>query len=336
MNATPLRKRCSGRSTIITWAWAVFVLSVVALPGCEVAMPQPAPPEPPTIPVSQPVEREVTDIVDFTGRTDAVESVDIRARVTGYLVKMPFKEGAEVKAGDCCSRSIRGPTRPSSTRLQGRSSSTRRQLAAGHGATLARDRAVAATPGAVSQQQLDQDQAAVDEAEAAGQGVQASMEVYKLNLELHQGDLADRRPGQPLLPHARQPGQPGPDAADHRRVARPDVRLLRHGRAHRCCASAGRSTRARSSDAETGEIPVLMGLQGEDGYPAPGHAQLRQQPGQSHHRQHLGARRLRQSQAGRAASGCCRPACSCASGCRSASRIRRCWSSTGPSAPTRD
>ena len=49
------------------------------------------------IPVSTPVKRDVTDYVDYTGRTDAVESVGIRARVTGYIVGIPFQEGAEVK-----------------------------------------------------------------------------------------------------------------------------------------------------------------------------------------------------------------------------------------------
>ena len=56
--------------------------------------PQVAPPEAVTIPVSKPVVREVTDFVDFTGRTDAIQSVDIRPRTTGYLVRMPFEEGA--------------------------------------------------------------------------------------------------------------------------------------------------------------------------------------------------------------------------------------------------
>jgi RND family efflux transporter MFP subunit len=47
-----------------------------------------------------PVEREVVDFEDFTGRTAAVESVEIRSRVTGYLRKVCFHEGAEVKKGD--------------------------------------------------------------------------------------------------------------------------------------------------------------------------------------------------------------------------------------------
>ncbi len=52
------------------------------------------------LPVSQAVRREVTNYADFTGRTEAVHSVDIRSRVSGYLVKMPFQEGEVVKAGD--------------------------------------------------------------------------------------------------------------------------------------------------------------------------------------------------------------------------------------------
>src|SRR3954466_1697539 len=68
--------------------------------GCRGKPTPVAPPEPPVIPVSRPVEREVTDYVDFTGQTDAVQAVDIRPRVTGYLVKIPFEEGADVKKGD--------------------------------------------------------------------------------------------------------------------------------------------------------------------------------------------------------------------------------------------
>ncbi len=50
-----------------------------------------------TIPVSTPVERDVIDYAEYTGRTDAVESVSVRARVTGELKSMPFAEGAEVR-----------------------------------------------------------------------------------------------------------------------------------------------------------------------------------------------------------------------------------------------
>jgi RND family efflux transporter MFP subunit len=50
--------------------------------------------------VSYPVEREVTDYADFTARTAAVDSVELRARVSGYLDKVNFKDGALIQKGD--------------------------------------------------------------------------------------------------------------------------------------------------------------------------------------------------------------------------------------------
>ena len=55
---------------------------------------------PPEVSVSQPVERQLSDYFDTTGRAAAVESVDIRARVAGYLMKVGFEDGQLVKAGD--------------------------------------------------------------------------------------------------------------------------------------------------------------------------------------------------------------------------------------------
>ena len=50
--------------------------------------------------VSYPVERYVTDYADFTARIAAVDSVEVRAHVWGYLDKVYFKEGALVKKGE--------------------------------------------------------------------------------------------------------------------------------------------------------------------------------------------------------------------------------------------
>jgi RND family efflux transporter MFP subunit len=55
---------------------------------------------PASVPVSHPVEREVTDYADFTARVAAVDSVEVRAHVWGYLDKVNFKEGDLVKQGD--------------------------------------------------------------------------------------------------------------------------------------------------------------------------------------------------------------------------------------------
>jgi RND family efflux transporter MFP subunit len=53
----------------------------------------------PQVVVGRPVVKEVTDYEDLPGRVEAVASVDVRARVTGYLDKVLFKEGEEVKQG---------------------------------------------------------------------------------------------------------------------------------------------------------------------------------------------------------------------------------------------
>ncbi len=82
-------------------AVAALLLGLPAvLTGCTGAPPEAPPPEPPPVTVSYPLVRQVTDYADFTARTAAVDSVEVRARVWGYLDKVHFKEGALVKKGD--------------------------------------------------------------------------------------------------------------------------------------------------------------------------------------------------------------------------------------------
>jgi multidrug efflux system membrane fusion protein len=52
--------------------------------------------EPPEVIVSLPVEREVSDFEDFVGQLMAVKTIDVRARVSGYLDRVDFEDGAEV------------------------------------------------------------------------------------------------------------------------------------------------------------------------------------------------------------------------------------------------
>jgi len=72
----------------------------LGLTGCARAPSEAPPAAPLPVTVSYPVEREVTDHADFTARTAAVDSVELRARVSGYLEKVNFKEGALVQKGD--------------------------------------------------------------------------------------------------------------------------------------------------------------------------------------------------------------------------------------------
>lgn len=73
--------------------------AVVAASGCLNNKPEAQLAKPPEVLVSVPVVRDVADYEVFTGRMEAVASVEVRARVTGYLDKSFFKEGMEVKQG---------------------------------------------------------------------------------------------------------------------------------------------------------------------------------------------------------------------------------------------
>ena len=55
---------------------------------------------PPSVTVSIPVQRSIVEWDEYTGRFDAVDSVDIRARISGYLNEVHFKDGQIVKKGD--------------------------------------------------------------------------------------------------------------------------------------------------------------------------------------------------------------------------------------------
>jgi multidrug efflux system membrane fusion protein len=246
----------------------LFLLLIGMAAGCGSRTPEVAPPQAPVVPCSQPVKREVTDYVDFTGRTDAVESVDIRPRVTGYLVQMPFSEGAEVKEGDLLFVVDPRPYKAQLDQAEGLLKLYEAQLALSR-TTYARDINIAKTPGAVSLQQLDQDKAAVGEAEAQVAAYQASLEVYKLNLDftkvtspingqisryfLTRGNLVVQ--DQTLLTTV---------VSTDPMYAYFDVdetTLLRIRRA----VSEG-----RIPVPQRGQVPVLMGLPGEEGFPHQG------------------------------------------------------------------
>jgi len=76
---------------------AGIVALVIA--GCQGGAPAPQL-KPPQVTVAQPISRQVTDWDEYTGRLAAPESVDLRARVSGYLAQASFDEGALVRKGD--------------------------------------------------------------------------------------------------------------------------------------------------------------------------------------------------------------------------------------------
>jgi multidrug efflux system membrane fusion protein len=247
---------------------ALWLLATGVLTGCA---PKPAPASAssnvPALPVSQPVQREVTDYVDFTGRTDAVETVSIRARVTGYLVQIPFKEGAEVKKGDLLFEIDPRPYQAQLDQAEGQVELNEASLKLAR-TTYERDRAIAqSVAGGVSRQQLDQDLAAVDEAAARLKAAKASTEVYKLNLEFTR--VTSPIDGMVSRYYYTRGNLVNQDQTLLTTVVSLDPiyayfdmdepTLLRIRRA----VNEGRIKRVK----DRSEIPIYMGLPGEDGYP---------------------------------------------------------------------
>ncbi len=159
-------------------------LLLLALGGCQQGTATAVAPQPPlVVPVSQAVQREVTDFVDFTGRINAVQSVDIRPRVTGYLMRMPFKEGAEVKAGDLLFEVDPRPYIAQVDAYHAQVSLYQAQLKLAR-TVYNRDVGInTRVTNSISQQQLDQDRASVDEADARVQSAVKNSELSELNLE---------------------------------------------------------------------------------------------------------------------------------------------------------
>ena len=186
--------------------------------GCERKPARTASPEPPTVEVSQPIVRAVTEYADFTGRTDAVESVNVKARTSGYLVHIGFPSGSVVRGEEHQSVRLastigvlgislspgvylatttlypgRGEgdllfvidPRPYQADLdraagQVRLAEARRDLAASN---YARAKLVNQTPGAISPQEVDRYAAVAVETAAEVEAARANLQVNQLNLQ---------------------------------------------------------------------------------------------------------------------------------------------------------
>lgn len=80
-------------------AW-IFILSLIVTPFPACKRTEAAKPPIAAVTVAQPVQRTVTRYHDFTGRTEAVDAVEIRARVKGFLKSKEFEDASQVQAGD--------------------------------------------------------------------------------------------------------------------------------------------------------------------------------------------------------------------------------------------
>ena len=82
------------------WISLPLALWVLAIGGCKPTTAPTADQKLPEVFIAVPTEEVVTEVEEFTGRTMAVSTVEVRARVTGYLEKVAFADGADVEIGN--------------------------------------------------------------------------------------------------------------------------------------------------------------------------------------------------------------------------------------------
>lgn len=93
-------RRSGAASTVCYASIIVGAVAMTSASGCARKTAGAPAAKPPAVIVDYPIAREVTEYEDFTGRIDAVRTVDLRARVTGYLDKAKFKEGSDIAEND--------------------------------------------------------------------------------------------------------------------------------------------------------------------------------------------------------------------------------------------
>jgi len=139
-------------------------------------------PTPPTVEVALPLQWEVTEYADYVGRTDAIDSVQMRARVGGYLQKVNFKEGDLVKKDQVLFEIDPRPYEDQVASSMAQVASAKATLKRADSDNARYQELAAKTPGAVSKQDVDKFQAAADQASADLQAAQAALAQNQLNL----------------------------------------------------------------------------------------------------------------------------------------------------------
>jgi RND family efflux transporter MFP subunit len=97
MESSWIRRVGAGRAARVVGVLSVIIASVA---GCKKQENAYVPPPPPEVTVANPVTETIKDALEFTGTTRGLETVEVRARVRGFIEKRHVGGGQRVKAGD--------------------------------------------------------------------------------------------------------------------------------------------------------------------------------------------------------------------------------------------
>ena len=173
----------SRQSISIWFASIVFALVIlVQLSGCtrgETATPVAAAPAP-AVSVATVLSRQISDFDEFTGRFEAVERVEIRPRVSGYISTVNFVQGREVTKGDVLFVIDQRPYEAALKQAQAQLEQARSQLTLAISEQDRANKLLAAH--AISREELESRDAALEQGHANVAGAQAAVDTAELNL----------------------------------------------------------------------------------------------------------------------------------------------------------
>ncbi|HKP01815.1 MAG TPA: efflux RND transporter periplasmic adaptor subunit [Chthoniobacterales bacterium] len=162
--------------------FGVVALAALALAACKPSAPQSQPALP--VNVVTVVEKDVNEWDEYTGRLDAVESVEVRPRVSGYITEVKFEAGAMVKAGDLLY--VIDP-RPYQADFDRAAAEFERTQANQKLAQIELDRAKdLRSKNTISASEFDQKAATYQQASAGARSAEAAKNAAALNLEFTQ------------------------------------------------------------------------------------------------------------------------------------------------------
>lgn len=183
------------QTSIVLRLAALLLVLVVA--GCGDDKKAAAPPPAPAVTVTAPISREVVDQDEYVGRFVAIDAVEVRARVSGYLDKIHFIDGQSVKQGDLLFSIDKRPFETAHDQAKANLAQARANLAftdadLARGAQLVRDKTI-------TEQTFDQRTQAKRVAEASVAAQEAAVRQATLDLEFTElrspvdGRIGDRR-----------------------------------------------------------------------------------------------------------------------------------------------
>ncbi|MBZ9791138.1 efflux RND transporter periplasmic adaptor subunit [Rhizobium sp. 3T7] len=252
--------------------YLIGILAVAAgLSSCDSGSNAYVPPPPPKVNVAQPLQQPVVEYFELTGNTDAINAVDIEARVQGFLETIDYKDGTAVKKGDKLFSIQRDTYKAQVDQAQAQLAS---QQASQVGAKQEYDRQLNLMKQEVTTQTaVDSAKATLDEANAAILNAQASLDLANINLGYTQvvapfdGTVTDH-----LVDVGALVGVSGPTKLAtivqidplyvYFNVSESQVLMIKQS-----LAKAGR----KLTQTDLPSIPIEIGLGDEEGYPHKGH-----------------------------------------------------------------